>query len=213
MKAEKVIIVGDLHGNIQYLRQLSQIQNNDTIIIQCGDFGIWDKLTFKAFDIPIYFCPGNHENWNLLETIKEPEISKNLFYMKRGSVITINNQNILFMGGAESIDKLCRKENIDWFPQESISEADIYNLPDKPIDIVVSHDCPDYFFKQMRIRNSYDGIPQTRKALTYIFDKYKPSRWFFGHYHMFMEGIYKDCHWHCLDMYGYDRTWFIETEI
>ena len=37
---------------------------------------------------------------------------------------------VLFMGGADSIDKKYRKIGFDWFPEELITQKDIYELPD-----------------------------------------------------------------------------------
>jgi len=66
--------------------------------------------------------------------------------MKRGSVLKLpDKRNILFIGGALSIDKKQRTIGYDWFPQETISQKNIFELPDEKIDIVISHTAPKYF--------------------------------------------------------------------
>ena len=54
----------------------------------------------------------------------------NIFYMPRGSVLSLSDgRNVLFMGGAESVDKRRRTPGYDWFKQELIRPQDLSNLP------------------------------------------------------------------------------------
>ena len=74
----KVTFVGDIHGYYNILTILNNYIKTDKII-QCGDFGIWPglyhKVKVKPLDIPIYFCRGNHENHDVLDTFPEFQIS------------------------------------------------------------------------------------------------------------------------------------------
>ncbi len=142
-----IMVMGDVHG--EWGKLYSLINNKKPgIILQCGDFGYFPKFKdyhphhIKNGDCKIYWCDGNHSDHDTLRKIKRTEIRPNIFYMRRGSTLTLPDvRTVLFMGGAESIDKHLRTPGIDWFPQEVISQVDFNNLPpeDTKIDIVISH--------------------------------------------------------------------------
>ena len=214
----KIVFVGDVHGEFYILEKIEKVRQPD-MIIQCGDFGFWpEALTYnweinggeysfyplKRIGCPVLFCDGNHEDHHSLRNLPEngmlPET--NVRYMRRGSTIDLpDGRTILFMGGAISIDKGLRTEGVDWFPEETISYKDMMNLPDKKIDIVVSHTCPESWVKDISGTNGmYIDNDPSREALQQILDLYHPPLWFFGHWHYRMNGDYKDTHWIALDM-------------
>jgi len=171
----------------------------------------FDQWGLKADDSKIYFCDGNHEDHPSLRHIsgntKNPcEVMNNIYYMRRGNVLTLpDGRNVLFMGGANSIDRDAREPGIDWFPQEVISEADLHNLPDVDIDIVVSHTCPLEIFDRlakMTGLDRYRTADPSREALSYVLERYKPALWYFGHYHVFATGKSGSTRWFCLDKVG-----------
>lgn len=140
---KKIIVCGDIHADWNSLNRLVDEQHPD-IILQVGDFGYWpnfhfpmDKLDMQS--TTLYFCPGNHEDWNALDALEDLEIHPNIFYMPKGSLLTLDSgHNILFMGGAYSIDKAYRIPMYSWFPQEEVSHEDLENLPEVDIDIIIS---------------------------------------------------------------------------
>jgi len=176
-----VLVVGDIHGSWGYLNKLINRKQPD-IVLQVGDFGWWPHFhnkrgllpkreLFKQFGIKnklsngkycqVYWIPGNHENTNDLRcTTKdyEPvEIQDGVTYCPFGTVLNINDQNILCCGGAESTDKHHRIEGVSWWKSEIISQEDMDHLPSTKykIDIVLSHTIPRSFFPQVeRIFNS-----------------------------------------------------------
>jgi len=214
MNRTKIMIMGDVHAEFGAMNSVLQKHKPD-IILQCGDFGYWPKFKLKSYPkIPIssklYFCDGNHEDhWSLLRIEKNKtsnEVFSNCFYMKRGSVLELpDGRKVLFMGGAESIDKYHRTIGIDWFPEETISISDINSLPDEDIDIIISHACPtDFEFKTDYKLKCNDP---SRKALDYVFDKYKPSLWYFGHWHRYMVGNINKCKWIGLNYARWTNWW------
>jgi len=205
-----------------------------TTILQCGDFGYWPKChnttaisrqkcgnslkqkrwnfySIKPHDVKIYFCDGNHEDHDSLnELIDNKTPLQNVFFQKRGSYLTLpDGRNVLFMGGADSTDKDGRTPGYDWFPQETISQKDIYNLPDVKIDIIISHTCPIEFDI---IRDTDPLEPASRKALSYVLEKYNPPLWFFGHFHKFKTGICENTKWTALNHCWSGSRWWIELE-
>lgn len=176
----------------------------------------FDQWGLKTGGSEIYWCDGNHEDHPSLRHIsgntKNPcEIMHNIYYMRRGNTLTLpDGRNVLFMGGAHSIDKDAREPGIDWFPQETISEADLYNLPDEEVDIVISHTCPTEIFDKLSKMTGMikNGGDPSRNALSYVLERYKPTLWYFAHFHVFATSKYKGMRWFCLDTVG-GRKWHV----
>lgn len=164
----------------------------------------------------IWVTPGNHEQWTLFKEWEEKhgkdkpiEIRPHLYYCPRGSTHTLEDgRKILFMGGADSIDKQWRTPGYDWFPEEIITQKDIYNLPDTKIDILISHTCPESIVKHMFKLGQYIASDPSRLALEYVYNKYRPKQMFFGHFHVWKKGaISIGNHWTCLNQIGETGWW------
>lgn len=236
MKKSKVMIVGDIHGHWGYLNTLINKYHPD-IILQVGDFGYWprfhntdvicenplkkhqDPWNFygvKCQNTKVYFCPGNHEDhWELKKyNNKVTNIYDKVYYMPRGSSLTLpDGREVLFIGGADSIDKYRRTIGYDWFPEEIISNRDIYGLPDMKIDIVISHTCPQSFIPEINTKLGPDYINSGKYfdpsivALDRVLEQYKPSLWYFGHFHDSADGKFQDTKWFMLDQERETNCW------
>jgi hypothetical protein len=236
----QVIVMGDLHGVWSQANHLIN-QKKPQIVLQCGDFGYWPKWDntttivvednfdgqklkpfnqygIKPEDARIYWCDGNHEDHESLKKIRDAgifEIQPNVFYQPRGSTLELpDGRVVLFMGGADSVDKRERTPGRDWFPEETIKSKDLDNLPNYAVDIIISHTAPKEFYKKlMTTRNleTYNWEDKfndpSREALSYILHKYKPSLWYFAHFHIFGRGYYENTRWCCLNMAGHSNWW------
>jgi hypothetical protein len=149
-------------------------------IIQVGDFGYgFDRKQYKGGDsllecvfvrhvekmveetgIPLYWLPGNHENYDLLGyaiegegtalaapiTLQDDgtyECRPGVFYIPRGTVLERGEKRILACGGAASVDKARRQPFISWWPGELITDADVAKCRQAgKVDILLSHDLP-----------------------------------------------------------------------
>ena len=220
MKSQDIIVIGDVHGDFGTLNQFIA-KKRPKIVFACGDFGFWPHLnTFrldtmgnqkrvekkdpKAGNSKIYWADGNHEDHWELKKLTSNEIWPNVFYMKRGSIFTLpDGRNVLFMGGADSIDKGSRTLGIDWFPEENITQQDAMSIPtNSKIDIVISHTCPNEFDVGVYDRDF------NRDALSYILNTFKPSLWYFGHWHIYKTGFTNNCRWTVLNhSFSCDRWW------
>lgn len=235
---QKIIITGDIHGSWDYLNTLINKHKPD-ILIACGDFGWFPNLhglevrkrayhnekvkkwylynEIKNPNTKIYWCDGNHENHEHLLQLKDNEIMPNVFYQKRGSVITLpDGRNVMFMGGADSIDKESRTQGINWFPQELITYNDVsYALENgkkyDKIDIVISHTCPNEFCLDSKIKwYMAPKISDTcRVMLSEILKEFHPEHWYFGHWHISLEGVYENCKWTALNCANDTNWWSI----
>lgn len=224
-----IIVTGDLHGDWGRLNALIASKRPE-IILQCGDFGWWPQLEvkkpilyglqkkwthkgLKTGNTSVYFCDGNHEQHPVLvQDGMIHEMYDNVFHASRGSVLTLpDGRNVLFIGGAASVDKDMRTAGYDWFPEENISEVEFercFDL-DCKIDIVISHTCPNCFGVEGFLGKINDG---NRFALQQILIKFKPKQWFFGHWHKEMAGVHKPTGavWRCLDYPGHGGRWWAQ---
>ncbi len=219
-----IYITGDIHGNFNKINQLLNKKRDITHLLVCGDFGYWPKL-FKTFTInaygkkrffdftlkndntKIHWCDGNHEDFDSLKECNyNPKLGENVYYQKRGSYITLpDNRNVLFLGGGYSIDKQYRTEGVDWFKDELLTEDDIKNLPNINIDVIVSHTAPNEFFVLPKSNYPHDT---SRDVLSIVLKKYKPKYWYFGHFHIYKKGKYKNCNWTALADCGSYEKWY-----
>jgi len=214
-----IAIVGDIHGEFGKLNTFINRHKDINILIQAGDnayywSGISGYQEIKPKNTKIYLVPGNHENFNLIEEQvgrrgKHPiEIEPNIFYCPIGSTLDINGFVIMFVGGADSIDKRYRTPNLSWWAQEILTDEDydyIVSSVDK-VDIIVSHTCPNFF--DVKEQLYYDqGYDPSRYILDRIYTKYRPKHWFFGHWHRFIQGKYEQTEWCVLNMIGY-KNWY-----
>ena len=205
-----ILVAGDIHGRFDSLNSLIN-KKQPSIVLQVGELGYWpnfkSRSKIKNKDTIIYFCDGNHEDHESLIKLKDNEVYRNVYYMKRGSTLDLpDGRTVLFMGGAHSIDWELRTPRFDWFPDlELITEKDLNEIPNRKIDIVISHTAPKEFY----ISNiDYTIEDPSRECLSQILKKYQPKLWFFGHFHFYNTGFDCGCKWtglSCVD--SYSRWW------
>ncbi len=166
-------------------------------------------------NVPIYFIDGNHDDHFHLREVRDNnpnsiihEICDNVFYIPRGIVLkTTCKRKILFMGGAASIDRNMRTEMVDWWRTETISQSDIYDLPDVKVDIIISHTCPRDFLPEVLKHDLRKISDPSYDALSFILHRYNPKLWYFGHFHKNITGFHNDIKWFCLNM-AKNSGWF-----
>lgn len=126
----RVLLSGDTHGDENHVRWLLQHAKKvgaDALFV-LGDFGVWDHMDAGAFtggvskwaqrlEVPVFFLPGNHDNYDLLfqwEADKPRtrdgflEVRPGLFYSPRGHRWTWGGTRFMSLGGAYSVDKRWR---------------------------------------------------------------------------------------------------------
>jgi len=104
--SESLIILGDVHCNLNHCIKLAN-DNPSKTIIQIGDFGVGLMPTkFLQECLPVnfkFFC-GNHDDKK--EAVKLPS------YLGEFGEF---NSNVFFVGGADSRDKDTRIVGVDWW--------------------------------------------------------------------------------------------------
>jgi Icc-related predicted phosphoesterase len=229
-----ILIVGDIHGDWASLNALIE-QHKPDIILQCGDFGFWPghiwrdpAKKLKPGSTHIHWIDGNHEDLRELHALVESGKRTlsvdmpNVIYQPRGSTLELpDGRNVLFAGGAFSVDNAVRLPGRDWFPDhELLTEDDLDNFPDPSqvqIDVVISHTAPREFnvkglpYEQWPAW--WDRTPDpSERVLNEVLRRYQPKQWFLGHFHRFQQDEFDGCKWTALDYSGSDRQWWIELE-
>lgn len=214
-----IVIIGDIHGEFGALNSFIN-KKKPEIAINVGDFGYFPKWSWEMHhpgkkrnkfskiatpnigNTKLFFVEGNHEDHESLMSLKTNEIYPNVYYMKRGSILTLpDGRNVLFMGGAKSHDKEMRTIGIDWFEGEELTQNDVLSVdPNTKIDIVISHTAPvEFEIEKFIIGGAIKANDFSRKALSYILNTFNPSLWYFGHWHQELSGFTKGCRWTALN--------------
>lgn len=155
MNNQRNIFLGDIHGKFNIIYNfINKFDIENTNIIQLGDFGIgFDILKEKRWlslyhdqllnkNVHIWAVRGNHDFKQYFEN--DPFEFTNIHLVPDYSVINLCNKNILFLGGAVSIDRKTRKINNNYWEDE-IFIFDENKLKEfRNIDIVISHTSPNY---------------------------------------------------------------------
>lgn len=169
---KKLRFIGDVHGKFN---AYAKLLDGCDASIQVGDMGIGfpGDHTDPVFPPQHRFIRGNHDNPSVCR--QHPN------WIRDGSV----EGNIMFIGGAWSIDECMRTEGVDWWRDEELDYNTLGVFIDKAMinkpDIMVTHDAPysvcEALFTMMPIKT------RTQVALDCIFQEHKPKLWIFGHWH------------------------------
>lgn len=208
-----IYITGDKHSRFYdvYKFCLKNKTTKDDVLIVLGDAGInyyaskmdcFLKKELKEYPITLFCIHGNHEE--RAENIKSyktkifhqgivfyEEEYPNILFAKDGEIYEFNNNRVLVIGGAYSVDKSFRlKYGYNWYPSEQPSE-EVKNkilklIENKNIDIVLSHTCP---YKYIPVEMFIPGVNQkevdysTEIFLDKVEEKLNYKKWYCGHYH------------------------------
>jgi len=209
--AGKIYVTGDVHGRAPDRFKIENFPikdflDKDDYVIVAGDFGLlWNngnkeknaRKWLEKQKFTTLFVDGNHENFDMLDNLSTKEwnggkvgiVSDSILHLKRGNIYTINGKKIFVMGGATSIDKDNRIENISWWRREvpSYREMDfaLDNLGKHnwEVDYIITHSAPDIIVENhMRYFKEYDN--SLNKFLNLILEETTFKHWYFGHYHL-----------------------------
>lgn len=209
-----ICLLSDTHGDYHYtIKQLQDIRKKVTgsiRIIQLGDFGFIgfnndnDKKLkmlnnyLYVNDINIDFIDGNHEDFVRMKSEygldihlpKKQTVLSNIDYIGRCTTELINNELVMYMGGAGSFDKANRIPGKDWFMDEVITDEDIDRVV--KCDILISHDSPIGSILSNKHIDSTLHTDYTKYQYSKVFNKCKPSKVYHGHQHITYEERYVD---------------------
>ncbi len=186
--------VGDVHG--KFNRYKTILANSPHRTIQVGDMGVGFKNMHgensanPPFDMMVAgghrFIRGNHDNPAACRAHRQ--------CIRDGTV----EDNMMFIGGAVSIDRAYRIEGSSWWPDEELSNDELTRLSAifdvaNP-EVMVTHDCPeaiavmivgrmpDLRGGQMKMDPRFAS--RTRQAFEAMRHFRHPRLWLFGHWHV-----------------------------
>lgn len=239
----KVVYISSFYGKIINIKKAIE-SIKDTIIICTGDLQIGridfeddvDRISSLQYILSDNNCNlviirGNHDNpkyfkrrSTFINRIKE--VAPNIYLAQDYSVVHLENQNILCIGGARSINRFNLYKNIDWWQNENVQSPsdDFYEELENSnlkIDVIVSHTAPLFakpveFSNKLKHYNSYlmnacamydsemkNDVYLERLLLKGIYEKLNNKNhikyYVYGHYNKFFE-------------YPYNKTNFISLE-
>lgn len=135
----------------------------------------------------------------------------NIKFVKDYDIITLNELNILSVGGAISIDRKIQLKEGNYFPIEKVSfHSKIHHI--KNIDVVASHTTPQFagphkFHDLVYEYSKYDTnlvweLTEERKLMTKIYETVSKNNniklWVYGHYHHHIQNKYNNTDFICL---------------
>lgn len=184
----KYTFIGDVHGKFGAYSTI--LKNSTSPTIQVGDMGVgffwrdqedylhssgnppYDKMVAGGHR----FIRGNHDNPSVC--------SRHSQWIEDGHV----EGDIMFVGGALSIDRGMRTLNEDYWADEELSIQRLMELTTKFVTlkprIMVTHECPETVAKHLFRTMKLDDPSRTRQAFDSMFEQHKPEYWIFGHWHM-----------------------------
>lgn len=199
-----MLFIGDVHGKFN---QYHKIIENEPESIQVGDMGVGFYRYFggelKPASNPSFdkmsrgnhrFIRGNHDN---------PQVCRNQHYwIPDGHV----ENDMMFIGGAYSIDKAYRTEGHDWWPDEELSPKEFESVLEKykqvKPKIMVTHDCPWYVYPYIHSHHIHDNDAITPKYFDKFFMAHQPEIWIHGHHHIPSDKIIEGTRFICLQELG-----------
>jgi hypothetical protein len=217
-----MVLLGDIHGYLDSIVQLvDKSKLKDTYIIQVGDFEIGFRKDndqtigrlnkwLSKFNVTLLVIRGNHDNPNWFNGDK---VWSHVKFLEDYTVMRIEDKNILFVGGAISINRKQKAATGEWFPGE-VFKLDIPKLESfRDIDMVVTHNAPTFVYPfgcDAPIIHKFAKNDPTliadliaeRKELNIMHDiliknNYIKS-WHYGHFHQSHEMNYGSCYFQLL---------------
>lgn len=178
-------LIGDVHGLWDRYKKVIE-DCPESIVV--GDMGVGfykmlgDELVARSnppFDAMSRgnhrFIRGNHDNPSVCKSQK--------YYIPDGTV----ENDVMFIGGAYSVDYMLRNEGLDWWRDEQLSAKELDQMIDIYIEtkprIMITHDCPLFMYHVLHSYKVYESDHKTPQALQSLLFFHEPELWVFGHHH------------------------------
>jgi predicted phosphodiesterase len=211
----QVLLVGDTHGieaDARAAIEAAELREVD-YIVQLGDFAYgFDPKFMELWEFapcPVYFLRGNHDDVGVLKHLAgslvgpDPvEVWENVHYLPDGCTVHLGGSKVAVLGGAVSIDRANRVEDVSWWREECTRADAVIELITNhhQADVLLTHDAPEGIPAVQRRIGGFPAYPETqvnRRLLREAFDHLRPAMLAHGHYHFAY-----DAHWHGALTYG-----------
>ncbi len=215
-----MFVIGDTHGLRPVFNIIEDNKFSGENLIHVGDFGLGfqdvgrDIKNLELLDEALmdtnnqlYVIRGNHDNpifWDKSKGLNLPTFHY-LHLIEDYSVIEIEGQKILFIGGATSIDRRPRMRDTPptWWKDEvfNFDPEKIKGITD--IDIVITHTAPSFAYphgsnnslvnhyaigEKMHGYDLHEELETERMLVDDLFyglhkQNNKIKKWYYGHFH------------------------------
>lgn len=211
-----ILVVGDTHGEWDTLDAIVKFTKPDRVLL-VGDCGVYQADLFDPYTnvhgIPIDFIDGNHEDHEFIWSGRYTDKFRGVTYIPRG---TISN-GVLYIGGADSIDKEAQMAKGMWSPEEKIPLSLAFKAAEEAVKMrvhtVVSHDAPYEAAEYLCDSRRLPYHPQSSQlALSHILETVKPKLWIHGHWHMADDHKIGDTRFISLNTTSYKRKRILDGE-
>ena len=209
----KTRLIGDIHGEFELYHKTATNAidfGGCERTIQVGDFGVgfngqyWhDRTDEFHLDGTHRFIRGNHDD--------PSRCQKMCGWIKDGLI----ENDVMFIGGAWSIDHDFRVQGVSWWPEEELSTQELYRMIEiyeqvKP-RVMITHDCPQEVSTEMFIQSGlamFKGATKTlptRTGLAFntMLSIHQPEEWYFGHWHNSKQYRHGQTMFQCIGIHDY----------
>ena len=218
----RVYITGDKHGDYSSVNRFISFAQptKDDVLIVLGDNGVNyygekkdRRLKKRLSKLPITFfmIRGNHDMRPPLRLYKRKHIKlnriegdflvedefPNILFAIDGERYRIDNEDVLVIGGAYSVDKFYRLEMYElgyhqyrWFPDEQLTADErsviYHSVCAKPPNVILAHTCPLRKQPTEKFLSYVDqgSVDRTMEEwLDEVYSMCPRTDWYCGHWH------------------------------
>jgi hypothetical protein len=213
-----IAAMGDSHGHTHAVVRGIQAgaellpTTGPRVFLHFGDFGFYPLAYYirylravsgalAAAGAVMWVIDGNHEDHNLLAGVAASAedrghgppymVASHIYWLPRGYRWTWAGRTWVAAGGAVSLNRAQLTPGLDWFPEESLSPADVQAITGPgPADVIVSHDAPSGVHLSMPPPMPGWDLADVAKSdahrdvLQRIGTVLQPRYWMHGHLHM-----------------------------
>ena len=210
---KNIYFLGDIHTQTKFHRKLLELPPGDLYILGDVGFGFdpgCDKGLYNAFKKltdngwEIYLIRGNHDNPVYWYENRNDGNDK-VHFLKDNTIVEINGEKFLVVGGAVSIDKMYRKKDKNWWEDEEITltHYDFYDKIKDEISGIISHTGPvppTINHHVLFSREIAEDVEREYMYISFLQKHLSPKKWFHAHFHCHCKYNNNNCDYTCLDI-------------
>ncbi len=173
----KIVIFGDVHDRWKTVEKVlyHEFSNGEGTAMCVGDLVTYPEIKNTKF----YFVYGNHENLANIDSLRK----------NRNGLIPIYTGEVIKLEDGTAISGVCGNFSPHFFDSDGenkyIKKKDIEKIKSLGnVDILLSHEAPS------GVGVSKFGKDVGQPLIREVIDKLRPKIAFFGHHHMYFEGVY-----------------------